>query len=116
MRRLGRTHRWDHPREGRIVLDRALDRADEVDPGIDEVEGDPQLFLGLTAQFRLFIAAMGLDYAYSIPGMCHDDTALMERIRTRDETGAVRIWHRKIDDAVTYMTTQLPSASGVRYA
>jgi DNA-binding GntR family transcriptional regulator len=71
----------------------------------------PQMFYGLTAQLRLFIAVMGLGYTYSIPGMCHDDTTLLERIRARDEAGAARVWHRKIDDAVAYMTTQL---SGVR--
>jgi hypothetical protein len=70
----------------------------------------PQLFLGLTAQLRLFIAVMGLNYIYSIPGMCHDDTALMERIQARDDGGAARIWHRKIDDALSYMTTQLTVA------
>jgi DNA-binding GntR family transcriptional regulator len=71
----------------------------------------PQMFYGLTAQLRLFIAVMGLDYTYSIPGMCHDDTTLLDRIRARDETGAARVWHRKIDDAMAYMTTQL-SVSG----
>jgi DNA-binding GntR family transcriptional regulator len=74
----------------------------------------PQLFFGLTAQLRLFIAVMGLDYTYSIPGMCHDNTTLMERIRARDETGAARVWHRKIDDAVTYMTTQLNITGSAR--
>ena len=71
----------------------------------------PQMFYALTAQLRLFIAVMGLDYTYSIPGMCHDDTTLLDRIRARDEAGAARVWHRKIDDAVAYMTTQL-SVSG----
>ena len=74
----------------------------------------PQLFFGLTAQLRLFIAIMGLGYTYSIPGMCHDDTTLMERIRARDESGAARVWHRKIDDAATYMTTQLNVAGSAR--
>jgi DNA-binding GntR family transcriptional regulator len=59
---------------------------------------------------RLFIAVMGLDYAYSIPGMCRDDTALLDRIRARDAAGAARVWHRKIDDAVAYMTTQLTAS------
>ncbi len=71
----------------------------------------PQMFYGLTAQLRLFIAVMGLDYTYSIPGMCHDDTTLLDRIRARDEAGAARVWHRKIDDAVAYMTTQLSVSS-----
>ena len=74
----------------------------------------PQLFFGLTAQLRLFIAVMGLDYTYSIPGMCQDDTTLMERIRARDETGAARVRHRKMDDAVAYMTTQLNIAGPAR--
>jgi DNA-binding GntR family transcriptional regulator len=67
----------------------------------------PPLFCGLTAQLRMFIAVMGLDYTYSIPGMCRDDTILLDRIRARDEAGAARAWHRKIDDAAAYMTTQL---------
>jgi hypothetical protein len=67
----------------------------------------PQLFYGLTAQLRMFIAVMGLDYTYSIPGMCRDDTILLDRIRARDEAGAARGWHRKIDDAAAYMTTRL---------
>ncbi len=74
----------------------------------------PQMFYGLTAQLRLFIAVMGLDYTYSIPGMCQDDTALLDRIRARDEPGAARVWHRKIDDAVAYMTTQLSVANTAR--
>jgi DNA-binding GntR family transcriptional regulator len=74
----------------------------------------PRMFCDLTAQLRLFIAVMGLDYTYSIPGMCDDDTALLEHIRARDETAAARSWHRKIDDAATYMTTQLTIAQTAR--
>jgi DNA-binding GntR family transcriptional regulator len=74
----------------------------------------PQMFYGLTAQLRLFVAVMGLDYTYSIPGMCLDDTILLDRIRARDEAGAARVWHRKIDDAVAYMTTQLGVSSAAR--
>ena len=67
----------------------------------------PQLFRSLTAQLRLFIAVLGLDYAYSIPGMCADDEELMARVLDRDERAAVASWHRKVDDALSYMTTQL---------
>lgn len=67
----------------------------------------PPLFRTLTAQLRLFIAVLGLDYTYSVTEMVQDDTALMERIRARDEAGAVRVWHRKVDDAADYMTSQL---------
>jgi len=74
----------------------------------------PQMFYGLSAQLRLFIAVMGLDYTYSIPGMCHDDATLLDRIQARDEAGAARVWHRKIDDAVAYMTTQLNVSDAVR--
>jgi DNA-binding GntR family transcriptional regulator len=74
----------------------------------------PRMFHGLTAQLRLFIAVMGLDYTYSIPGMCHDDAALLGRIRARDEAGAARVWHRKVDDAVAYMTTQLSVSGAAR--
>jgi len=48
------------------------------------------------------------------PGMCQDDSTLMERIRARDETGAARVRHRKMDDAVAYMTTQLNIAGPAR--
>ncbi|MGH3179906.1 MAG: GntR family transcriptional regulator [Streptosporangiaceae bacterium] len=74
----------------------------------------PQMFYALTAQLRLFVAVMGLDYTYSIPGMCHDDTTLLDRIRARDEAGAARVWHRKINDAAAYMTTQLSVSSAAR--
>jgi DNA-binding FadR family transcriptional regulator len=67
----------------------------------------PHLFIGLTAQIRLFTAVMGLNYLYSIPAMGQDDTTLMERIHARDEAGAARVWHRKMDDATAYMTAQL---------
>jgi DNA-binding GntR family transcriptional regulator len=74
----------------------------------------PRMFCDLTAQLRVFIAVMGLDYTYSIPGMCQDDTALLEHIRARDEAAAARTWHRKIDDAAAYMTTQLSIANAAR--
>jgi DNA-binding GntR family transcriptional regulator len=76
----------------------------------------PRMFCDLTAQLRLFIAAMGLDYTYSIPGMCNDDTNLLDHIRAHDEPAAARAWHRKIDDAATYMTTQLTIAHTARRA
>jgi DNA-binding GntR family transcriptional regulator len=74
----------------------------------------PPMFCHLTAQLRMFIAVLGLHYTYSIPGMCRDDTALLEHIRARDEAGAARIWHKKIDDAATYMRTQLNIANAAR--
>jgi hypothetical protein len=46
--------------------------------------------------------------------MCHDDTTLLEHIRARDEAGAARTWHKKIDDAATYMRTQLDIANAAR--
>lgn len=67
----------------------------------------PQMFLALSAQIRLFTAVMGVRYAYSIPAMVRDDTALLEHVRARDETAALRAWHTKMDDALGYMVTQL---------
>lgn len=57
---------------------------------------------------------MGLDDTYSIPGMCQDDADLLDLVRARDEAGAVRVWNRKIDDATTYMTSQLAISAASR--
>ncbi len=74
----------------------------------------PQMFCTLADQLRLYIAVMGLNYTYSIPGMCADDAELMERVRDRDEDGALLVWERKIDDATEYMTTQLAGLRATR--
>jgi DNA-binding GntR family transcriptional regulator len=71
----------------------------------------PGMFVALSTQVRMFTAVLGLDYTYSIAGMCQDDATLLDRVRARDGTGAVRAWNRKIDDATTYMTTQLSVAA-----
>lgn len=73
----------------------------------------PPLFTALTAQLRLHIAVMGLDYTYAIPDMCRDDTELLHHVRARDEAAALGTWHRKIDDALDYMTGQLAHRSAL---
>jgi DNA-binding GntR family transcriptional regulator len=67
----------------------------------------PPLFAALTAQLRLHIAVMGLNYTYAIEDMCRDDTELLRHVRTRDEAAALDTWHRKIDEALASMTLQL---------
>lgn len=55
----------------------------------------------------MFIAVMGLDYAYDVPAMIADDTGLFAAIIRRDVPGALRLWDRKMTEAAQYMTRQL---------
>ncbi len=71
----------------------------------------PRMFIDLSAQISLFTAVMGVRYTYSIPQMIRDDTDLLQLIAARDEPSAVRAWHAKMDDAVSYMVGQLASGS-----
>ncbi len=71
----------------------------------------PRMFIDLSAQMSLFTAVMGVRYTYSIPQMIRDDTDLLQLITARDEPSAVRAWHAKMDDALSYMVGQLGSGS-----
>ncbi|SES68132.1 FCD domain-containing protein [Geodermatophilus poikilotrophus] len=63
----------------------------------------------LADHLRVFIAVMGLEYAYPIDAIVRDDRAIFEAIDTGDGEVAVERWRRKIDDAATYMLGQLPA-------
>ncbi len=67
----------------------------------------PRMFVALSAQIRLFTTVMGVRYAYSVPQMVRDDTALLHHVKAREEAAALKVWHAKMDDAVSYMVTQL---------
>ncbi len=64
----------------------------------------------LADHLRMFIAVMGLDYAYPIDAILRDDRAIFEAIDAGDGDVAVERWRTKIDDAATYMLGQLPAA------
>jgi DNA-binding GntR family transcriptional regulator len=70
----------------------------------------PRMFVALSAQIRLFTTVMGVRYAYSVPRMLRDDTALLQHVKAREEAAALQVWHAKMDDAVSYMVTQLGSS------
>ena len=70
----------------------------------------PRMFVALSAQIRLFTTVMGVRYAYSVPQMVRDDTALLHHVKAREEAAALKVWHAKMDDAVSYMVTQLGSS------
>jgi DNA-binding GntR family transcriptional regulator len=74
----------------------------------------PRMFLAVSAQIRLFTVVMGVRYTYSIPAMVRDDTTLLEHVEARQEVEALTAWHAKMDDALTYMLTQLGSPAGAR--
>jgi DNA-binding GntR family transcriptional regulator len=61
----------------------------------------------LADHLRMFIAVMGLDYAYPIGAILRDDRALLEAIDAGDGGVAVELWRVKMDDAATYMLGQL---------
>ncbi|HET7901869.1 MAG TPA: GntR family transcriptional regulator [Candidatus Nanopelagicales bacterium] len=67
----------------------------------------PGMFRTLTSQVLLLTTVMGLRYVYSIPRMCRDDIEILAAVQRRDASAAVELWHRKIDDAVEHMATQL---------
>jgi DNA-binding GntR family transcriptional regulator len=67
----------------------------------------PGMFKRLTVQVRMFLAIMGLDYAYSIDAIVEDDTALLGAVTRRDTAHAVRLWDTKMVAAAQYMTRQL---------
>ncbi|SDL74830.1 DNA-binding transcriptional regulator, GntR family [Geodermatophilus siccatus] len=61
----------------------------------------------LADHLRMFIAVMGLDYAYPIDAILQDDRAIFEAIDSGNGEVAVERWRVKIDDAATYMLGQL---------
>ncbi|SNS14640.1 DNA-binding transcriptional regulator, GntR family [Geodermatophilus saharensis] len=61
----------------------------------------------LADHLRMFIAVMGLDYAYPIDAMVRDDRAIFEAIDAGDGEVAAERWRVKIDDAAAYMLRQL---------
>ncbi|WP_222269804.1 FCD domain-containing protein [Modestobacter marinus] len=61
----------------------------------------------LADHLRMFIAVMGLDYAYPIDAILRDDRAIFEAIDSGDGEVAVERWRVKMDDAATYMLKQL---------
>ena len=65
------------------------------------------MFRTTTAQIKLYVAVMGLDYSYPIPDMCEDDIALVQHVRDHDEAAAVRRWNAKVDAATRLMTVLL---------
>jgi DNA-binding GntR family transcriptional regulator len=66
----------------------------------------------LADHLRMFIAVMGLDYAYPIDAILRDDRAIVEAIDSGDGELAVQRWRVKIDDAATYMLGQLAASAG----
>ncbi|TWS17940.1 FCD domain-containing protein [Tsukamurella asaccharolytica] len=66
------------------------------------------MFAALTAQVRLFIAALGLDYRYPTDEIVADDQRIIDAIREGDPDRAVDAWRTKVDNCVRYMLAQLP--------
>ena len=63
----------------------------------------------LADHLRMFIAVMGLDYAYPVDAILRDDRAIFAAIDAGDGELAVERWRAKIDAAATYMLGQLPA-------
>jgi DNA-binding GntR family transcriptional regulator len=61
----------------------------------------------LADHLRMFIAVMGLDYAYPIDAILRDDRAIFEAIDSGDGEVAAERWRVKIDAAASYMLGQL---------
>lgn len=67
------------------------------------------MFKRLTVQLRMFVAIMGLDYAYSVDAMVDEDSALLAAIIRRDIGQALALWEQKMTAVMQYMTRQLES-------
>lgn len=67
----------------------------------------PAMFKRLTVQLRMFVAVMGLDYAYSVEAMVEEDSALLAAITRRDSALALTLWEQKMLAVTQYMTRQL---------
>jgi DNA-binding GntR family transcriptional regulator len=65
------------------------------------------MFVQLTAQVRLFIAILGLDYRYPTAEIIADDRRIINEIRSQDPARAVAAWRTKVDNCVRYMLRQL---------
>lgn len=65
------------------------------------------MFVQLTAQVRLFIAILGLDYRYPTAEIIADDQRIIDELRSQDPARAVEAWRTKVDNCVRYMLGQL---------
>jgi DNA-binding GntR family transcriptional regulator len=65
------------------------------------------MFVQLTAQVRLFISILGLDYRYPTAEIIADDQRIIDEIRSQDPARAVEAWRTKVDNCVRYMLGQL---------
>ena len=61
----------------------------------------------LAEQLRMFIAVMGLDYAFPIDPILDRDRRIFAAIDATDEQAAVEQWRAKIDHAAAYMLEHL---------
>jgi len=66
----------------------------------------PMLHL-LAEQLRMFIAVLGVNYAFPIDAILDRDRRIFAAIDAADEQAAVEQWRAKIDDAAAYMLEQL---------
>lgn len=70
----------------------------------------PPMMATLSRQLQVYIAVLGLGYIYPISEMVADDTELLRCLRTRDTRAAVRVWNRKIDATLRFMTAHVARA------
>jgi DNA-binding GntR family transcriptional regulator len=64
----------------------------------------------LAEQLRMFIAVLGLDYAFPIDAILDRDRRIFAAIDAADEQAAVEEWRAKMDDAAAYMLEHLRTA------
>ena len=61
----------------------------------------------LAGQLRMFLAVMGLDYAFPIDAILDRDRRIFVAIDAADEQAAVEEWRAKMDDDAAYMLEQV---------
>ncbi|MET8182498.1 GntR family transcriptional regulator [Streptomyces sp. NPDC005336] len=66
-------------------------------------------FNRLAMQLLIFVAILGLDYAYPPERIVRDNTAILEALRNRSPEEAARLWRAKMEHCVRYLIAQLPT-------
>lgn len=83
----------------------------------------PGMLESLSQQLLMYIAVLGVRYAFPVEKIVTRDRELFHAIDSGEFDGALKIWNTKIDESATYMVQQLKrhlveqrtSSSGPRY-
>ncbi|QHC68042.1 GntR family transcriptional regulator [Rathayibacter sp. VKM Ac-2759] len=100
-----------------------VDRAQDLDLRFQRVLAEasgltriPAMLEVLSQQVTMFIAVLGVDYAFPAARILEQDTAMVDALERRDTERAIALWRLKMDEGLDYMIGQLDSVRGSRSA